>query len=83
MSARLRTELIDATFDRIGGAERLADWAGKNEANFETFVTKIWAKGAARPQQVEHTADSSIEEILKRLDAGEHAKVINGDIDDN
>lgn len=78
-SAKLRTEIIDATFDRIGGAERLAAWAGKNEANFETFVTKIWSKGAAKPQQVEHGLSGSVEDLLKRLDAGEHARVIEGE----
>lgn len=82
MSAKLRTEIIDATFDRIGGADRLADWAGKPE-NYGDFVAKIWAKGAARPQQVEHSASDSVEELIRRLDAGEHARVIDAEILDN
>ncbi len=78
LSARMRTSTVDAVFQMIGGAERLADWANKPE-NYGDFVTKVWAKGMAKPVSVELTDSESLEGLLAKLDAGENAKVISPD----
>lgn len=79
LSARRRTEVIDLIFEWTGGPERLRDWVNKNDDNYKEYITKMWAKGAARA--VSHDlggAGEGIEAALKRLDAAENAKVING-----
>lgn len=81
MSARLRTEIVDALFVGAGGFERALDWINKSEDNYGEFF-KIWARGAVRSTNVELTADDSVEALLARLDAGEHAKVIDGEAGD-
>jgi hypothetical protein len=54
LSARHRTALIDGLFEAVGGFERAQAWIEKSDANFEEFF-KIWAKGAVRATNVEHT----------------------------
>lgn len=73
LSARQRTATVDTVFQMIGGPERLADWANKPE-NYGEFITKVWAKGMAKPVAVEVTDAESLEGLLAELDAGEHAK---------
>ena len=78
MSARLRTELVDALFVASGGFERALAWIERSDANYEVFFTKIWAKGAARSTNVEVGVSEGVEALLEKLDAGEHAQVVNG-----
>ena len=81
ISARLRTEIIDAVFVETGGPERLAGWANKSDENYGEFI-KIWARGAARHSNVEVNAGEGIEKLLERLDERdrqEGAKVINAE----
>lgn len=77
MSARRRTELVDALFEASGGFQRALAWIDKSDDNYGEFFIKVWAKGAIRPTQIEDHRASDIEELLARLDAGEHAKVVN------
>jgi hypothetical protein len=74
MSAKMRTQTVDAVFEGLGGHERLAAWAGKNDANYEAFVTKLWGKGQAKSSQVELGASEGVEAMLKRLDERERRK---------
>lgn len=78
LSARMRTATVDTVFQMVGGPERLAAWAGKPE-NYGDFVTKVWAKGMAKPLSVELTDNDSLEALLAKLDQGEHAKVVSPD----
>lgn len=78
MSARLRTETIDALFIGAGGFDRALAWINKSDENYGDFF-KLWARGAVRSTNVELTADDSIETLLARLDAGEHAEVVSPD----
>lgn len=59
-------------FERMGGGDRLADWADKNPGE---FFTKLLPK--LLPKQVEVTASDSIDERLRRLDAEREANTIN------
>lgn len=77
VSAKLRTEMVDALFIGSGGFERAQAWINKSDDNYSEFF-KIWAKGAVRSTNVELSADDSVEALLAKLDAGEHAKVIDG-----
>ena len=61
-------------FDMIGGVDRLAAWAEKNPGD---FFTKVFPKVIAKP--VEHNVSEGVEDLLARLDAGENAKVIEGE----
>jgi hypothetical protein len=79
MSARLRTQTVDALFEAAGGFNRALAWVDKSDENYGEFF-KLWAKGAIRPTQIEHTAAEGLEDALARLDAGEHAKVVEGEI---
>jgi len=77
MSAKLRTEMVDALFVGAGGFDRALTWINKSDENYGEFF-KIYARGAVRSSNVELTADDSVENLLSRLDAGENARVING-----
>lgn len=82
MSARMRTETIDALFVGVGGYERARAWIEASDANFGEFFTKVWAKGAARHSNVEHNIGDGVEGLLAKLDEAEranNAQVINGD----
>lgn len=77
MSAVARQAMVDAVFHHVGGFRRMAAWVEKDDANYGDFLIKIWAKGAIRSTQVENlTPPTAIEDLLAKLDAGEHAKVI-------
>lgn len=78
MSARLRTETMDALFTGSGGFERALAWINANDDNYEKFFI-AWTRGAVRSTNVELSADESVEALLSKLDAGEHAKVIDGE----
>lgn len=75
LSARMRTETIDAVFHDIGGAQAMSDWARDNKTEFY----QMWGRGAVRSTNVELSSDGSLESLLDRLDAGENAKVISPD----
>lgn len=78
MSARLRTEIIDAVFEGVGGAEKMRAWVEASDANYAEFI-KLWARGAVRSSNVELTASEGLENMLEKLDRAENAKLIDGD----
>jgi hypothetical protein len=78
MSARARTAIMDEVFQKTGGSDKMAEWVQKNDDNYGKFL-QMWAKGAMRPASIENAQAQTLEEMLERLDAGEHAKVINAD----
>jgi hypothetical protein len=69
---RYHKDAIDFAFHDIGGPERLADEAHKDP---KWFYEKLWVKRL--PKEVEVSANEGMEELLRRLDAGEHAQIIN------
>lgn len=77
MSAKLRTSVVDAVFEATGGFERMADWANKPD-NYGEFITKVWAKGVAKPVSHELTMSDGVESLLDKLDQEERAKTIEG-----
>ena len=79
MSAVARQQMMDAVFYHTGGFRRLCAWVETSDANYGDFF-KTWAKGAVRANQVDNIAPPTvIEDLLAQLDAGEHAKVVNGE----
>jgi hypothetical protein len=65
---------VAIAWESCGGQERFNDWASKNYADFvKTFVSK------QIPRETEISASDSVEDLLRRLDAGEHAQVIEGE----
>jgi hypothetical protein len=77
MSARARTQIMDELFFETGGKAQAKAWIEKSDENYGKFL-QWWAKGQMKPQAIEQAQEKSIEDLLHRLDAGEHAKVING-----
>lgn len=75
MSARYRTQMMDAIFEGAGGFQKALDWVEKSDSNYGEFF-KLWARGQARATSTELTAGSSIEDMLARLDGGEHATLV-------
>lgn len=69
--------MVDALFVGAGGFDRALAWINASDANYGDFF-KTWARGAVRSTNVELSADDSVEALLARLDAGEHAHVIDG-----
>lgn len=82
LSARMRTETVDALFVGAGGFDRALAWLDESSENYGKFLLGPWARGAMRSSSVELSADDSIESLIDKLDAGEHAKVISPDGDD-
>lgn len=74
----MRTETVDALFVGAGGFEKALAHITSTEERYGEFL-KMWARGAVRSTNVELSADDSVEALLARLDAGEHAKVIDGE----
>jgi hypothetical protein len=87
MSARMRTETIDALFEASGGFERAQAWIEKNDDNYSEFF-KIWAKGAVRSSNVEVGVSEGVEALLDKLDKQERSAgaidvtPIRGDVTD-
>lgn len=81
LSGRYRAGVMDALFEHVGGFERAAAWIEKSDDNYGQFF-RMWAAGAVKPTAEEATTNKtvSVEDLLARLDAGEHAKVINGEV---
>ena len=59
---------ILTVFERIGGIDRMAEWA---EENPEAFFTKSFSKIVTAPKQVEHTGTVRIEDAIRALEAEE------------
>lgn len=80
-SARSRHQLVDA----VMAANRLGEWLvhftapSQPDANRQWFMEKLWVKGLPRMSNaaVDVSVDG-VEALLSRLDAGEHARVIEG-----
>lgn len=77
MSARMRTETIDAVFHNVGGAERLTAWVEQSDDHYGKFL-EIWARGAVRSSNVEVSASEGVEALLDKLDRADNAKLIEG-----
>lgn len=77
MSAKLRTQTIDAVFQGAGGAERLLAWVEASDENYAKFF-EVWARGAVRSTNVELSASEGVESLLEKLDRAENAKLIDG-----
>ena len=75
LSARMRTRTIDALFEASGGFDRALAWIETSDENFGEFFTKVWAKGAAKPMSVEHTASEGVEALLEKLDQAERETI--------
>lgn len=82
VSARMRRTIVDTVFQSSGGIERLQAWVEKNDDNYETFITKIWAPGQAKAMSAELQVSEGVEDLLAKLDAGENARIINGEINE-
>ena len=78
MSARLRTEIIDAVFHGSGGAERLLAWVDKSDENYGKFL-EIWARGAVRSTNVELGVSEGVEAMLEKLDRAQNAQLIDSE----
>lgn len=77
MSAKLRTQTIDAVFEGVGGAERLRAWVEASDDNFAKFF-EVWARGAVRSSNVEVGVSEGVEALLDKLDRADNAKMIDG-----
>lgn len=77
VSAKLRTQTIDAVFEGVGGAERLRGWVEASDENYGTFL-QIWARGAVRSSNVEVGVSEGVEALLDKLDRADNAKMIDG-----
>lgn len=82
VSARLRQDTVDAVFITSGGGEKLLAFTEASEENYKFFLQHLWAKGLPRVSSAEvaHSGEG-VEELLARLDAGEHARVVSPDAD--
>src|SRR5262245_36199272 len=73
---RYAREAVITAFEMNGGVEWLRDWAAKNPDDyFKSLFTKVITR------EVEVGASEGVEELLRRLDSGEHAQVIEGNDD--
>lgn len=80
LSARMRSEVVDNVFLLAGGQEKLLAFVEKNDENYQFFLQHCWAKGLPRVSNAEVTvAAESVEDLVARLDAGEHARVVSPD----
>lgn len=78
LSAKRRHQVMDTVFEMLGGEERLYHEANRDRDSFWEFM-KMWAKGLPRAVATEHSVNNeSVEELLKRLDRAENARMING-----
>lgn len=68
MSARARTQTVDALFEGCGGYDRALQWIEADDENYGKFFVHIWAKGVERPVHMEHGMDDGMEAALARLD---------------
>ena len=78
LSARYRTQMMDAVFVGSGGFDRMLAWVNKSDDNYGDFL-KMWARGQAKATSVEVGLGEGVESMLAHLDAGENARVVSGD----
>lgn len=80
MDARARADMARTVMEMLGGAERLYHESNRDPESYKWFVEKVWAKGLPRAIATEHSVNAeSVEDLYKRLDAAENARVINGE----
>lgn len=82
MSARHRTQLVDALFEAVGGFERAKAHIEASEDNYHDFFM-AWMKGQAKAINTEHTASDDLSNLIKRLDQEDrmsNATVIDGTV---
>lgn len=77
MSARRRHEICDTVFEMIGGVDRLAHEADRDQESYWEFM-KLWSKGLPRAVATEHSVSDGVETLLDKLDQAERAKTIDG-----
>lgn len=68
---RYAREAVLTAFGQNGGVDWLADWARKNP---DAFFTRVFPKIITK--EIEVQATGNIDELIRRLDAGETAQVI-------
>ena len=70
-------QMVELVFEEIGGFQRFADWARREETEFY----RIYARGAVRSTNVEMsnavTPESLMDEVDRRM------KIIDGEVLDN
>lgn len=82
VSARLRTQTMDALYTALGGFEAHLAHIEKSQENRAEFY-KQWAKGAAKPHSVEHSVNpDSVENLLARLDERDAQKRVASNVID-
>lgn len=77
-SPRFRTQQMDLIYALTGGVERAVAWADESSENYGKFLA-LWARGQMRTNNVELNAGSSIEDMLRAIDSGDHARVVSPD----
>lgn len=78
VSGRLKQNVVDAVFEAAGGGERLLAFTEASEENYKFFLQHLWSKNLPRVSHNEHSVDeSSMEALLAKIDAGEHAPVVS------
>lgn len=78
VSGRLKQNVVDAVFEAVGGTDKLVAFVEKDDENYKFFLQHLWSKNLPRVSHNEHTLDeSSVEAMLAKIDAGEHAPVVN------
>lgn len=78
MSHRDREHMAWALWEEAGGHERAADLLRKDPEKFWEATKELIFKRLPRPVQNVAVSGDSVEALLARLDAGEHAEVIAG-----
>lgn len=77
MDAKSLRQMATRVFRALGGEERLILEANEDSDSYKWFMEKVFMK--SMPRGVELEAGVGVEELLARLDAGEHATIINGE----
>jgi hypothetical protein len=78
MSAKRRTRMFDEAFEKLGGLDKLVEWAGKSDENYGEFL-KQYARGQARQADPGAGADTLATAIKKldEIERMERAQVID------
>lgn len=79
MSPAAKQEVIDKAFHANGGQVGYNAWA---KSNPDDYYNKHFLRNVPRPTAIEHTAASSVEDLLERLDRAANAKTIDGEYRD-
>lgn len=65
---RYAGRMVLTAFDMIGGVDRLAAWAERNQTD---FYTKVFPKIIAKPHEI--SVSEGVESLLERLDAADRS----------